>query len=207
MVDDESTPDSTAAADNAQQRLLPFPKHQHRFNEGIRVLIEQGRHGQQLLAVSTVRATLAAPLSHPQYQKNSDIGDQMLKKPLHSFPTLFPLSLHGLKIPLHPLYRGDLSSTPTPWDPLTPLPPRPKAPPAVRPQSTSAPRRRRAAGKAPPWAAAPFPPRRWLGGSRPRRAAGPRPLHWSSSVDHSDPSYASGGHAGRRAGTERRPPG
>jgi hypothetical protein len=40
-----------------------------------------------------------------------------------------------------------------------------------------------------------------------RRAAGPRPLHWSSSVDHSDPSYASGGHAGRRAGTERRPPG
>jgi hypothetical protein len=64
MVDDESTPDSTAAADNAQQRLLPFPKHQHRFNEGIRVLIEQGRHGQQLLAVSPVRAILAAPLSH-----------------------------------------------------------------------------------------------------------------------------------------------
>jgi hypothetical protein len=29
-----------------------------------------------------VRATLAAPLSHPRYKKNSDIRDQMLKKPL-----------------------------------------------------------------------------------------------------------------------------
>jgi hypothetical protein len=27
-----------------------------------------------------LRETLAAPLTHPQYQKNSDIGDQMLKK-------------------------------------------------------------------------------------------------------------------------------
>jgi hypothetical protein len=39
---------------------------------------------------SALRATLAAPLSHPQYQKNSDIGDQMIKKPLQQSP--YPLS-------------------------------------------------------------------------------------------------------------------
>jgi hypothetical protein len=59
-----------------------------------------------------VRETLAAPLSHPQYQKNGDIGDQMLKNLSSSLPIPFSPFLHGLKLPLHPLYKGNLSSTP-----------------------------------------------------------------------------------------------
>jgi hypothetical protein len=37
-----------------------------------------------------LRATLAAPLSHPQYQKNSDTEDQMIKKPLQQPPYPLP---------------------------------------------------------------------------------------------------------------------
>jgi hypothetical protein len=42
----------------------------------------------------------------------------MLKKPLQQPPYSFPLFLHGLKLPLHPLYKGNFSSTPYQWDPL-----------------------------------------------------------------------------------------
>jgi sugar (pentulose or hexulose) kinase len=48
----------------------------------------EGAVGDMLLL--DVRATLAAPLSHPQYQKNSDIGDQMIKKPLQQPPYPLP---------------------------------------------------------------------------------------------------------------------
>jgi hypothetical protein len=71
-----------------------------------------------LITDVVIKATLAAPLSHPQYQKNSDTGDQMLKKPLQQPPYPLPLFLHGLKLPLNPLYKWNLSSTPYQWDPL-----------------------------------------------------------------------------------------
>jgi hypothetical protein len=56
-----------------------------------------------------VRATSAASLSPPQYQKSSHIWNEIISS---SFPIPFPLFLHGLKTPLHPLYIGNLSSTP-----------------------------------------------------------------------------------------------
>jgi hypothetical protein len=42
----------------------------------------------------------------------------MLKNLSSSLPIPFPLFLHGLKLPLHPLYKENLSSTPYQWDPL-----------------------------------------------------------------------------------------
>jgi hypothetical protein len=59
-----------------------------------------------------IRATLAAPLSHPQYQKNSDIGDQMIKKPLQQPHYLLPSFSLWTKTPSPSLYKGNLSSTP-----------------------------------------------------------------------------------------------
>jgi hypothetical protein len=52
-------------------------------------------------------------------EKNSHIGDETVSS---RFPIALPFFLHGLKIPLHPLYRGKLSSTSYLWDPLVPPP-------------------------------------------------------------------------------------
>jgi hypothetical protein len=70
----------------------------------------------------------------------------MLKNLSSSFPIPFPFFLHGLKTPLHPLYRGDLSSIPYSVGPTHSLPcpalgrttPR-LAPPPRRPRRLSLP--------------------------------------------------------------------
>jgi hypothetical protein len=64
--------------------LLPDSRTNHKS------LHEKGLSKSQLSNIKFLRATLAAPLSHPQYQKNSDIGDQMLKKPLQQPPYPLP---------------------------------------------------------------------------------------------------------------------
>jgi hypothetical protein len=67
-----------------------------------------------------VRATLAAPLSHPQYQKNSDKGSDA-KKSLPQPPYHLLFFLHGPKLPLHPFIKG--TSPPPPISGTHSIPP------------------------------------------------------------------------------------
>jgi hypothetical protein len=74
MADDESAQDSTAAAYDANSaRLLQFPEHQHRFDEAIRVLIEQGRRG----LVRRIFRILDQSRFHEALQTLNDVDDEL----------------------------------------------------------------------------------------------------------------------------------
>jgi hypothetical protein len=93
----------------------------------------------------------------------------MLKNLSSSFPIPFPLFLHGLKTPLHPLYRGDLSSIPYSVGPTHSLPcpalgrTTPPARPATAAAAPSLPPLAPARSRVPP--PPPPPPRRASTGS------------------------------------------
>jgi hypothetical protein len=96
------------------EQKLPLPRWQKRGRGMVSsdTTTRNSWMDNKLQGGNGAKSNFSSSLFSSPIQKNSDIGGQMLKNLSSSLHIPFPLFLHGLKLPLHPLYKGNLSSTP-----------------------------------------------------------------------------------------------